>query len=340
MRCPDCSRDLTALDVTEESSSVSCPACRYTLFNREGIWRTLAPDRQERFRQFVEEYQKVRAIEGRGSSNPDFYLNLPYADSTGRNQWQWSIRGRSFRFFEDRILPQVEKVRSRSLDVLDLGAGNCWMSYRLALRRHRVVAVDLIDNLEDGLGAAKHYLPHLELPFVRFQAEMDRLPFQNSQFDLTIFNASFHYSEDYHRTLGEALRCLRRPAYVAIIDSPFYEHQESGDQMVKERRAEFARKFGFPSDSLPSREYLTLGTLDELADVFHFSWRVAKPWHGLAWALRPLKAKLRRRREPSKFLIFWAKLGPGVRHSLPFKASEERTAGQKGDSHVAPKNIA
>lgn len=305
LRCPNCFRDLGALDTTDPSASAVCPGCGFTGSNQEGIWRALAPDREERFRRFVQEYQEVRALEGRGSSIADFYLKLPYADITGRHRWQWKIRGSSFRFFEANILPRIENARERGLDVLDLGAGNCWMSYRLALRRHRLVAVDLIDNAADGLGAAKHYLPHLPVPFVRFQAEMDRLPFQDRQFDLAIFNASFHYSEDYHRTAGEALRCLRRPGHLIIMDSPFYERPESGDEMVKERQAAFARQFGFASDSLPSREYLTAVILKDLADAFHLSWRVAKPWHGLQWALRPLKSRLLRRREPSKFFIFW-----------------------------------
>ncbi len=305
LKCPDCSRDLGAFDTTDPSASAVCPGCRFTVSNQEGIWRSLAPGRQERFRRFVREYQKVRALEGRGSPSPDFYLKLPYEDITGRHRWQWNVRGSSFRFFETKILPQIENAQERDLDVLDLGAGNCWLSYRLALRRHRPMAVDLIDNVEDGLGAARHYLPHLQVPLVRFQAEMDRLPFQDRQFDLAIFNASFHYSEDYHATLGEALRCLRRTGHLIIMDSPFYKRPESGDAMVKERRAIFSRQFGFASDSLPSREYLTTRILNNLADAFHLSWRVAKPWHGLQWSLRPLKAWLLRRREPSNFFIFW-----------------------------------
>jgi len=305
LKCPNCSRNLGALDALNWSATPTCAGCHFTLSNQGSIWRALAPDRQERFRRFVREYEEVRALEGRGSSNPDFYLRLPYEDVTGRHRWQWQIRGASFRYFEAKILPQIEDGHERGLDVLDLGAGNCWMSYRLALRGHRPVAVDLIDNAEDGLGAGRHYLAHLQKPFVRFQAEMDRPPFQGRQFDLAIFNASFHYSEDYHRTLGEVLCCLRRPGHLAIIDSPFYERPESGEEMVKQRRALFLRKFGFPSDSLPSREYLTAGILQGLADAFRLSWRIAKPSYGLQWALRPLKARLSLHREPSKFFIFW-----------------------------------
>ncbi|MDE3179970.1 MAG: class I SAM-dependent methyltransferase [Acidobacteriota bacterium] len=305
LKCPSCSWNLGVLNTLDLSAAAICPACSFTLHNQGGIWRVLTPDRQERFRQFTHEYQEVRAVEGRGSSNPDFYLRLPYEDVTGRHRWQWQIRGASFRFFETNILPQSEGNHQRGLDILDLGAGNCWMSYRLALRGHCPVAVDLIDNPEDGLGAARHYLNHLRRPFARFQAEMDRLPFQDHQFDLAIFNASFHYSEDYQRTVREVLRCLRRLGQLVIIDSPFYEHPRSGEEMVKERQVAFVRKFGFPSDSLASCEYLTAGILKDLEKTFRLSWRIAKPWYGLEWALRPFKARLLRRRVPSKFFIFW-----------------------------------
>ena len=309
LRCPPCSQVMNAIDPAETSARPVCPSCGFVFLNLQGIWRALAPDREDRFRQFVREYQSVRAQERRGSSRPGFYLALPYQDLTGRNSWQWKIRGRSFCYLENKVLPQIEREHPQGLDVLDLGAGNCWMSYRLALRRHRPVAVDLLLNEEDGLGAAEHYFLHLPKPFPRFQAEMDRLPFGARQFDVAIFNASFHYSEDYQRTVKESLRCLRRPGHLLIVDTPFYNHDESGRQMVEERHTEFERKFGFRSDSIPSREYLTGETLQELARDCPLTWNILKPWYGLGWTLRPLKACLLARRESSKFFILWATVG-------------------------------
>jgi SAM-dependent methyltransferase len=309
LRCPRCLRGLQVIDVLDLSASVQCFSCGLGISSQNGIWRAVAPGRKEHFRQFVCEYQRIRALEGRGSRNPEFYLKLPYEDLTGRNRWQWKIRGRSFSFFETRILPAMGDGYRRDLDILDLGAGNCWMSYRLALRGHRPLAVDLLDNFFDGLGAARHYLARLPRSLPRFQAEMDRLPFADRQFDVAIFNASFHYSEDYHATIREALRCLRRPGYLVIMDSPLYWSDASGEQMVRERRAAFTRRFGLTSDSIPSLEYLTAGILQELARMFQLAWQIEKPWYGLRWALRPVKARLLGRREPSKFFLIWTKVG-------------------------------
>jgi ubiquinone/menaquinone biosynthesis C-methylase UbiE len=128
----------------------------------------------------------------------------------------------------------------------------------------------------------------------------------SEQFDVVIFNASFHYSEDYTRTLEEALRCLRRGGHLIVADSPFYRKEESGQKMLHEKRAAFERQYGFRSDSIQSREYLTAETLKRLAVRLHLKWQIYKPWYGIDWAFRPIKAKLTRRREPSKFYLLHA----------------------------------
>lgn len=305
LACPVCQK---ALPRSGFGPKLSCSGCGFVMEEANGIFRALPPEREQYFRQFVREYELVRATEGRGSSSSDFYLALPYKDLTGRNSWQWQIRARTFRCLERQILPVVERTYHSGCDVLDIGAGNGWFSYRMAWRGHRPIAVDLQENDSDGLGAAKHFFPQLRAPFPRFLAEMDRLPFAPAQFDVVVFNASLHYSADYVRTLREAIRCLRRPGFVIITDSPFYSSEESGQAMLTEKHADFKRRFGFSSDSIPSLEYLTPASLKRLAEAFSLDWQVATPWYGLNWAMRPWKARLLRRREPSQFHVFWTQV--------------------------------
>jgi SAM-dependent methyltransferase len=303
LRCPSCRGSLGALDSSPEQQR--CSNCGFLLSQREGIWRALPTDRAQKYERFAGEYQQVREREGRGSQGAEFYLALPDRDLTGRNAWQWKIRARTFRFFTERLLATLETHYPHGMRILDLGAGNCWMSYRLARRGHRPVAVDLLDNGFDGLGAARHYQPHLPRPFPVFQAEVDRMPFAPRQFDAVVFGASFHYSEDYERTLQEVIRCLRRPGSIFILDSAFYYRDASGRAMLEERRERFQASYGFRSDSVSSSEYLTPERLQRLEKACGMEWRVARPWYGAAWALRPLKARLLGRREPARFFIFW-----------------------------------
>jgi len=73
--------------------------------------------------------------------------------------------------------------------------------------------------------------------------------------------------------------------------------------MVAERHADFDRRFGTRSDALPSIEYLTWDRLDDLARELNIRWQRFPTWYGWRWALRPWVARLKRRREPSCFVI-------------------------------------
>jgi SAM-dependent methyltransferase len=309
LRCPACGTELD--DVLSWSSSrfpstILCPNCRFELRCEQGIWRALLPAQGAHYDRFVREYEAVRAAEGRGASNPSYYRALPYRDLSSKHAFQWRIRARSFRYFEKTLLQRLEKLQDRPLVIFDLGAGNGWLSYRLTQRGHCCVAVDLLTNDLDGLGAAANYSEVLPRALMCFQAEVDQLPFGDGQADCVIFNASLHYSEDYSRTLGEALRCLRSNGILMIIDSPWYSKDAFGAAMVQERRKEFVRRFGFPSDALASEEYLTDERLSSLAEKFSLQWTIHRPWYGLRWAMRPWIAKAKGRREPASFRIYTA----------------------------------
>jgi SAM-dependent methyltransferase len=270
-----------------------------------GVWLAMSEERISYYAEFIRNYVHVRAAEGRGSTDPGFYLNLPYKDTSGNNRGQWAIRARTFDYLAQNLLKAPAKPDITR--ILDIGAGNGWMSFRLAVGGYAPVAVDLLTNHDDGLGAAEHYralLPHL---FPRFQAEIAHLPFADDQFDAAIFNASFHYSGDYSVSLKEALRCVRVGGSVIICDTPWYLHEESGQQMVAERKAYYRRKYGTASDSLHSLEYLTDERLQLLEREFSIRWNIIEPWYGFKWTLRPLLARLRGRRTPSKFRIYVAR---------------------------------
>ena len=192
--------------------------------------------------------------------------------------------------------------------ILDLAAGNGWMSYRLARAGHQPVAVDLLTNNYDGLGSAQHFRRELPDLFPRFQAELDNLPFADGQFDCAIFNASFHYSENYERTLAEAIRCLRPGGTIIIADTPTYSMEIYGQQMQAEKYESFQQRFGFRPEGLASSEYLTPERLAALEVRHNLEWSVHRIWYGFRWACRPLIARLRRRREPSQFYLYSAQV--------------------------------
>lgn len=305
LRCPRC-RDAFALSETD-GNTLLCIGCRFPMVFRAGVWHALPVERAAYYARFIKDYEAIRSAEGRGSTDGRYYLALPFAARNDRNAAQWKIRARTYSYILRKVLDQVQRASHRSARILDIGAGNGWLSYRLAKIGMTPVAIDLLTNGTDGLEAARHYDGHLRRCFLRIQAESDRLPFCDSQFDVAIFNASFHYAEDFTRTLQEGLRCLRVGGMVIIADSPWYGKEESGWRMLSERRSDFFNRFGTFSDSIRSQEFLTDQRLDQLAEHFGLKWERHVPFYGLRWSLRPWIAALRGRREPSKFHIYVTK---------------------------------
>jgi SAM-dependent methyltransferase len=247
--------------------------------------------------QFLEDYARIRAAEGRGSEDSAYYRALPFFDPTGRNSSQWRIRACSFKYFKRRILPRS------TCNILDLGAGNCWLSYRLAELGHAPVAVDIFADPRDGLGAARHY----PVRFPVIESGFDDLPFADSQFDLAVFNSSIHYSSDYVRTLSEARRCLRPEGRVVILDSPIYKRRDHGEAMRVERQIHFEHQHGFRSEALGSIEFFDLEMLEDLRHKLSLTWEIHRPWYGWRWHMRPVRARLKGQRPPSRFWILVGK---------------------------------
>jgi SAM-dependent methyltransferase len=305
-QCPRCRGAMEPRDAASAPTLVCCE-CHFPMSLRNGIWLALPVERATYFSRFISDYSMIRAAEGRGSLTSEYYLGLPYKDHSNNNKAQWKIRARTYSFLKKKILPALKTTVGGRSRILDMGAGNGWMSYRLTQMGARAVAVDLLVNEQDGLGAVKHYREQLPELFPCFQSESSRLPFADGQFDAVIFNASFHYAESYTTCLREALRCLRKGGMIIVADSPWYSRASNGEQMLAERRAAFLHRFGTLSNSIPSMEFLTDERLSELEETFGIQWERHAPFYGIGWGLRPLIARLRRRREPAVFRIYTAR---------------------------------
>lgn len=295
LTCPNCHARLEA----QAADLLVCPNDGREYLCEEGIWRCLLPERAQYYARFLQEYETVRLAEGRGSRDPQYYRALPFEDLSGRSGKDWHIRARSFTTFVKQVLSPLEHEQGAAMKILDLGAGNGWLSNRLAQRGHCLAAIDLRTGELDGLGALRYY----NSAILAVQAEFDRLPFMDDEFDLAIFNASLHYTSDYATTLEEALRVLVPSGRLAIIDSPLYHQAKSGQAMVSERQGRFKRLYGFPSNALPSQDFLTPAQLEKLSHDLGLSWQTIWPFFGLGWLLRPWRARLRGQREPASFPV-------------------------------------
>ena len=290
--CPSCRGVL----IEDGPDLLRCEAGDLDFPRLGGIWRFLTPAGASYYQDFIRDYETVRRAEGRGSRDPEYYRRLPFEDRSGAMPEMWQMRAASYLCLREKVMPAGT---GRRLNVLDLGAGNGWLSYRMAREGHTVVAVDLLVNDWDGLGAHAHY----DAEFVPVQAAFDALPFHGRRFYWIVFNASFHYSVDYHRTLSKTIELLAANGVLAIVDTPVYHDESSGREMVAERKAEFIRRYGFASNALPLENFLTFERLQRLADEHALDLHLEQPDFGLKRRLMPFWARLRGRREPAGFPV-------------------------------------
>ncbi len=254
---------------------------------------------------FRAEYGAHRAAEGRTTSREEL-LALPYLGS-GPLARQWQVRARSFDTFLGRVLGPLAAEAGRPLQLLDLGAGNGWLCYRVALAGHRAVALDLRSDGIDGLGAAGPFLEAVPTGVRRVVASFDALPLDRAGFDLGVFNAALHYALDLAAVLHEACRVIRPRGRLVILDSPFYTRAADGEAMVAEKHRAAPERFGARADvlmALPFVEYLTRQRLELASAGLGLAWHRHRVRYPLWYEARPLMSWLRGHRRPSRFDVW------------------------------------
>lgn len=252
-------------------------------------------------RQFRSDYAAQRASEGRGYEPAELDV-LPYLTS-GPLARQWSVRARSYDVLVRQILQPAAASHDSPLSILDLGSGCGWLCHRAALAGHATVALDIRDDNIDGLGAAAHYLKDDRNAFVRIVGSFDALPLAPSQFDIAIFNASIHYALDLSVVLQEAARVVRPGGRIVILDSPFYPGEADGAAMVTEKKRHAAARFGDRAQTLMAPSFIEFLTIARLAGVTGtaLKWRRHRARYPIWYEMRPIIARLRGYRQPSRF---------------------------------------
>ena len=260
---------------------------------------------------FRSAYAAHRAAEGRGEGGLAELAALPYV-RRGPLKREWDVRARSFERFVRRVLTPYERAAApHRLSVLDLGAGNGWLCNRLATRGHACVALEWRRDPIDGLAAGAAYGREVGSAFARVAASFQAIPLRQA-FDLVVYNAALHYATSLDEAIHEAVRVTRPSGAVVIVDSPFYPRPSDGQRMVVEKRAHARREWGARAEvllGLPAIEYLTPAALAASAAPHGLVWRrhrVRYPWW---YELRPVVARLRGRRPPSRFDVWEARVG-------------------------------
>jgi len=292
--CPHCRAGLAALNFDGPATEMPCQCGQ--IYHWDGaIAHMIPPERRARLQPFLAHYTAVRKREGRMDWTAESWRALPRTAPDHRHAREWRIRAQSYAAFAGLL----GRRSAGALVILDLGAGNGWLSQRLSRLGHRPVAVDIHPDDCDGLGAGRHF----GATWPAIEAEYDALPLADDFADIAVFNGSLHYSAGLEGTIAEAVRVLRPGGTIVVMDSPIYRDPGSGEQMVAEMGRYFRHDLGLEPPQRSATGYLTWSMLAGLAGAHGAGLRIVRPFYGLRWALRPLLSRMRGSREPAAFAV-------------------------------------
>jgi SAM-dependent methyltransferase len=261
----------------------------------------LTPQQRARFAPFLESYPIQRSLEG-WERNSAYHLSLPWVPRDDPTSRIWRIRRRSLSTLENQV--SVHFGDTSRAWALDLGAGNCWLSRRLAGMGFSTVALDLNVEGTDSLSTGQLFIEHDKVWFDRVQGTMDRLPFGDCTFDLCTVSAALYYS-DVPATLREVYRVLRPNGMFLISDSPVYSASAPGEIMAKEQRQRLSRVLGHEPAELPGGAgFLVRSEILEGLRATGFRTSILSSQHPLGRARRRIRALLPKQgREEAKFPV-------------------------------------
>jgi SAM-dependent methyltransferase len=223
--CPSCRE---ALD-----EGLACRSCGLRYATTGGIVSLLdpaAPGLEAKLRE-IEGWPALAREQGWYEADDRIDSALPYLNrDLGWEDRSWGATEHSFQLLLDRY------VRP-GLRVLEIGAGKSWASQHLLPRGCEYVACDLVTDPVIGLGRGQ-FFEHRVGPYVRLQADGERLPFAAGSFDLAFCVATLHHALDLRAMVAELARVTRRGGLVAALNEGTRAPYRSGANPEQEHERE------------------------------------------------------------------------------------------------------
>lgn len=224
--CPACKGRSLGLEVAREDGRevregrLACAGCGRSYPVREGMADLLGDPPAHVVRE-MEAWGSMRPAP-RSSRHEDVrsresLLALPMLEGMEgpRHDFEtWRRHGRA-------VFALCEGGDWRGRRVLELGAGRCWLSAYLARQGAEVVAVDILDDGDIGLGCADVFLE--DGPFFdRVLCDMQDLPFEADCIDAVVATAALHHAPRPDTLFGEIARVLKPRGVLLAANEPLY----------------------------------------------------------------------------------------------------------------------
>lgn len=224
VRCPACRGALAGL---------ACTRCGRSYAVEDGIPRLLDPTAPGLDAKLAEiaGWPKLASEQGWYEADDRVDAALPFLNSLlGWEDRSWGATEHGFRILLDRFARPGTRV-------LEVGAAKSWAAQHLLPRGCEYVACDLVVDPLIGLGRGAFFERRVG-PYLRVQADGERLPFADGAFDLAFCVATLHHALDLGAMVGELARVARRGGIVAALNEGTRAPYRSGANPEQEREKE------------------------------------------------------------------------------------------------------
>jgi len=203
--CPHCRGTLDA--------TLTCRSCGRAYREEDDIPRLLDPDApglDAKLRELAA-WPVLAREQGWYETDDRVDAALPYLNSSlGWEDRAWGATEHGFRLLLERYVRPRDRV-------LEIGAAKSWAAQHLLPLGCEYVAADLIVDPVIGLGRGRYFEERVG-PYLRVQADGDRLPFADGTFDVTFCVATLHHALDLGAMVAELARVTRRGGIVAALN--------------------------------------------------------------------------------------------------------------------------
>ena len=183
--------------------------------------------------EFESIYLKVREKENRIYSDSEL-RKLPFASDNNPHKKEWGLRAKSFL----RLKIYLGKKKG-SLNILDLGCGNGWLSGQLSkIFNYKFYCLD-VNYTELKQGNAAFNIEKIKFIY----ADIFNSDIPKNTFDIIILNAAVQYFLNIKKLVSQLLTLLKETGEIHFIDPPFYSKSEV--ENARERTVEYYRSLGF-----------------------------------------------------------------------------------------------
>jgi SAM-dependent methyltransferase len=223
----------------------SLTAEAFALLKRNGdIFSCLEPEFERRLSAFLPRFEEIRIVVNKELQiKPDDFQYLPFKQPS----FEWHFRRQSL-----KIVQEILKLR-KSLDILEIGSFNSWLTHHLVSAGHNVLAADYFIDIRDGLGSKKYY----DTTWTSLQMDLADLSiFNPNSFDIIIVNHGLQFVPepiDYIRWLKPL---LKKGGRIILIGLSLYKDTEEKILEVSKNKQHFKNTFQFDAAIHPSRNYL------------------------------------------------------------------------------------